>query len=419
MKNSYILFRNNFEKDTLPIFSESKGIYLKTQDGKTILDGCSNSMNVNLGYSRKDIVDVICDQALKLPFMHNKKGNTIKQIELAEKLVELLPTKEKYRCYFCSNGSDSIEAAMRVAFNYCKSLNLNKKKNFAYFSESYHGSSMGALSVTGVKQITEPYDLFIKKFNSLPFPNCVNCEKCNFSCIDEEIVENSVAIIIDSMITNSFGCKRPSIEYFNKLRDLCKKYNTVIIADEIATSIGRTGKNFCFEYYEFIPDIVCISKGIGVGYVNLGAILVSDHLIRSLSDKSDLLGHTYNGSPIACAVGLKVLDIIKKENILENVCECGNELNCELIKLKKYNIIDSISGLGLMYSISFNKNIIKKGFINNLVKECFENGLLILSADLESSKHITIAPPLIITKKEIKKLVQIIDFSIANVLEKG
>lgn len=416
MKKSSLLGRT--KHDNLPMFVRADNIYLYTEDGKKIIDGCSNSMNVNLGYGRDDLAEVIERQARLLPFMHNKKGNTKVQNQLSNKLTSMLLPK-KFRCYFCSNGSDTIETAMRIAFTYNKSQNLYKNDNFISFKGSYHGSSLAALSITGCDKVTEKYQGYIKKYTNLNFPNCSKCinkNACSYSCIDKNMIKNSIAIIADGMITNSYGCRMLPKNYLNYLAKLCRKYNTILIMDEIATSIGRTGKNFSFEYFDFIPDIICISKGLGVGYANLGAVLVSENITNKLNDYN-LLGHTYNGNPISCAVGLKALEIIKNERILENVKSMEIELKTGLSKLTKFDVVEKVRGKGLMFSVSFDQSKINDDFLNQLINECFTNGLLVLGANLKYTTHITVAPPLIITKNQINEICQIIYKSIENLLK--
>ena len=179
--------------------------------------------------------------------------------------------------------------------------------------------------------------------------------------------------------------------------------------------MGEQGKILALSIL-IIPDIICISKGLGVGYANLGAVLVSENITNKLNDYN-LLGHTYNGNPISCAVGLKALEIIKNERILENVKSMEIELKTGLSKLTKFDVVEKVRGKGLMFSVSFDQSKINDDFLNQLINECFTNGLLVLGANLKYTTHITIAPPLIITKNQINEICQIIYKSIENLLK--
>lgn len=406
MSNSSVLYR---QKGAHPkLFVGAEDIYLIDEKGNKIIDGCSNSMNVNLGYSQNRIVDAMTKQANTLPFMHNKKGTTMVQEELAWKLSSLL--NNEYRCYFCSNGSDAIETALRITYQYHVSKNHKERKNFLSWTESYHGSSMAALSVTGNDLVTKPYENFVKNYAKLKFPDCSNCHQtdCKFECmaaLDEEQIRTSAGIVLDGMLTNCFGSKLPGHSYMEKIQEICRDNDIAIIVDEIATSIGRTGKHYAFQHYDgFKPDIICLSKGIGVGYANLGAVLVSNHFLQSIDNDKDFLGHTYNGQPISCSVGITALEILETDHILENVREREKELRGYLQEILKIPGVMDFSGKGLMYSIRFDRNIVGEDFIDRFNQLSIENELLLLSAKLKNSMHITLSPPLIITKEQLTQL---------------
>ncbi len=410
MIESKVLYRKKSDKPVL--FKSASDIYIFNEQGEKFLDACSNSMNVNLGYSQARIVDSMVKQATILPFAHNKKGTTIVQEELAIKLTSLL-TEENYSCFFCSNGSDAIETALRIAYMYQVSSDNLDKTEFVSWTESYHGSSLGALSVTGIENVFEPYDKFIKKYPKIMFPNCSNCtNECDKNgndckCLAEltpEIMKNTAGIVIDGMITNPVGSKMPPNKYLELLQKKCNDDQVVLIFDEIATSIGRTGRNFSFEHFNVRPDIICLSKGLGVGYANIGAVLVADHIKNALTEDKDILGHTFNGHPISCAVGLEVLDIIKEDGVTENVKEREKELKDYLDSIKHYPGIKEVNGKGLMYSLVFDRGYVPENFLSIVTELSMQNGLLLLSASTKRSMHITISPPLIIKKNQMDDL---------------
>lgn len=419
MYNGKVLNRS---KNSCPkLYIRAENIYLYDDNGNQIIDGCSNSMNVNLGYSQHKIVESMTKQAKLLPFVHNKKCTTEIQEVLAKELSALVANQ--YMCYFCSNGSDAIETAMRIAYQYQVSKNNLSKNKFLSWSGSYHGSSLGALSVTGNDLIISKYKNYVLDYPKLKFPDCKNCKvsKCELDCLKklkQNSSENIAGMVVDGMLANCFGSKMPPTNYMEELQKICREKDILIIVDEIATSIGRTGKNFCYEYFNgFSPDIICLSKGIGVGYTNLGAVLVSNKVIDSISDDKDFLGHTYNGNPISCAGGLAALQIINKDGILQNVNDREKELVNYLNTWKMNEGIKDINGKGLMYSIEFNKKILGNDFIERINETSLENGLLLLSANLKNSMHITIAPPLIIDRQQLTQLCDRLDCVLKKVLQ--
>lgn len=396
------LVKRVFEDDN---FVKSDGIYLYTDDNKEIIDGCSNSMNVNLGYGVLEIEKVIQEQIRKINFMHTGKGTTYESLMLANRLHDIIKPYGNYKVYFATSGSDCIEAALRISVLYQQKNKRNQGSNtrFATFEGSYHGSTLGALSVSGHRKFQKLYNGYIG--DCLTIPTRWNLEwEMDFTDI--------TAFVLDSMITNPIGSEMIDRDYLNYLVEICKESGVITIIDEIATSIGRLGCFFGFEDSGISPDIVCISKGLGVGYANIGAVIVKSNIIDSINS-ADILGHTYNASPIDCKIAMTVLDYIEEHGIFEHVNNLSNYIEYRLKDLKnKLPCISKVSGKGFMWSIHFRNNV----NASKLFKECYNNGLLLLYLEYEAYNHMTFCPPLITSKNQIDSMLDILEKSITKVL---
>jgi len=395
----------------------AKDIYVFDENNKKYLDGSSNVLNVNLGYSQLEIINEIHKQSDKLIYMHNSIMLSEAQEKLSDQLIELLGMKN-FSCYFCSSGSEAIEAALRIS----QLVKKNKTKKHASFNNSYHGSTMGALSISGSVVRNDFIDtLFDTTFFEYPF--CFSCEKykhCDYSCLNEiekEISkENYYSLTFDPVGSNALGSNIMKSQYLSRLSEICRKSQTLLILDEISASIGRTGYNFSFQSYDdFKPDILCISKGLGVGYANIAAVIVNNDVIDNLKNDWNILGNTYNGHPIACAAASKAIEIIKRENLINSNRELGIKINNWFEIIRQNPIVLDVQGIGLFFTIRFkDKNgTLNAKKVNELNKK---NGLLMLDSSIvrenQYYSHLTFTPPFISKENEIKEMIEIIQKSI-------
>ena len=225
------------------------------------------------------------------------------------------------------------------------------------------------------------------------------------------------------MGSNALGANILKSEYLKRLSELCKKFHVVLILDEITTAIGRTGKYFAFQHYsKFTPDIICISKGLGVGYANIGAAIVNKRIIKDLPSTGNILGNTFNGHFIACAAALKVCDIIVENKLVDSNYKKGCYIKEKLQELKKYPIVKDIEGIGLWFSISFN-DIDGTNYAAEINKRNFDSGILMLNSGSHDgrgycSSHLSLAPTFLTSYEDIDKIIEVIDLSIHHLNKK-
>jgi adenosylmethionine---8-amino-7-oxononanoate aminotransferase len=316
----------------IPI-ERGEGVYLIDRQGNRYIDGVS-SWWVNLfGHNHPGLNQALNEQASKVAH-HIFAGFTHEPgIRLAGRLAELTPGNLS-KVFFTDNGSAAVEAALKMSFQYWQQVGIPQKTRFVSICEAYHGETLGALSVSGCELYREIYRPILLEGFQVQGPDCYRCpfglqrESCQAECFAplQQLVEREheqiAGIIIEPLIQGAAGMRIYSPVYLKKLRQLCDAYAVHYIADEIAVGFGRTGKMFANEHADVTPDLMCLSKGITGGYMPLAVTLTTDEIYQAFYDdyttlKAFLHSHSYTGNPLACALGNKVLDIFRDEEILK------------------------------------------------------------------------------------------------------
>ncbi|MCX6013074.1 MAG: aminotransferase class III-fold pyridoxal phosphate-dependent enzyme, partial [Chloroflexi bacterium] len=318
------------------IIEESHGIYIKYSDGKECIDGASSLTCVNLGYSQKEITDAVAKQMNKLPFT-----NTFfdlcnpPNIECSNKLAELTPKGLKHFTYTCG-GSESIDCSFRVARTYWKNKGAAGKYKIISLFNAYHGVNFGAAPATTLRQ--GAFGSYIQPLSSgfihVPSYYCYRCAlgknypECDMECIKflaytiENEGRDSVAAVLAEPVHGTAGCITPPPEFWPKLRKLCSDLDVLLIADEVMTGFGRTGKMFATENWNIVPDLMAIAKGLTSAYLPFGAVAVSDKVFEGLKG-APIYGFTYSGHPVCSAAATKAMEIYIRDKVVENSAEQG------------------------------------------------------------------------------------------------
>lgn len=442
LETRHIFYRNPNKK--YPIITHGEGIYLYTRNGQRIIDAASGAAVVCLGHANKKLVAAMKEQAEKIAFVHLSAFSSEPMLKLADEIASMAPRPLK-RVYFTSGGSESVEGAIKLARTYhVERGNPEKHKVISRFI-SYHGSTIGALSISGHSGRRSKYAPMLASFPRIPPAYCYRCPfhehkkhpgppECNFECayeLERAIISESPdlisAFIMEPILGASAPAVAPPVGYLRRIRSICNKFDVLLIADEVMTGYGRTGKFFAFQHYEAVPDIVTISKGISSGYSPLGAIIVSDEIydvIKASPSGSFIHGHTFAGNPLSAAVGLEVIRTIKSENLLDRVNLLGAYLIKKLNALKKdHHIVGDVRCKGLLAGVEIVSNRrSKKPFSHTmkissrLASLCLERGLNVYpgsgSYDGVNGDHLLIAPPYIITETQIDEMMEILNSAI-------
>ncbi|WP_147533673.1 aspartate aminotransferase family protein [Bacillus marasmi] len=417
-----------------PMVDYGKGIYLFDQAGKRYLDGSSGAVTANIGHGVSEIIQAMQNQANKVSFVYRSQFTSQPGEALAQKIATLAGHDLNWS-FFVNSGSEATETAMKIAIQYWQEQGKGTKTKILSRWVSYHGITMGALSMSGHPGRRARFIPHLEDCPSIHPPYCYRCPyqlqapECQNRCAKElETViqrigkDHIAAFIAEPVIGAAGGAITPPKDYYRDIKDICEKNEILFIADEVMTGFGRTGKVLACEHWEVKPDIVALGKGMGAGYATIAATLVSDEVMAPILTGSKLImsGHTLSANPQACAVSLAVLEYLEKEQIISNVDSKGTFLRNKLNKLSnQFSFIGDVRGKGLLLGIELVENkVSKQPFARKLqvtktiIELAQKNGLLIYPAnaglDGINGDAIIIAPPLTITKREIEELVRLL-----------
>jgi adenosylmethionine-8-amino-7-oxononanoate aminotransferase len=420
-----------------------KGIYLYDTSGKQYIDGTSGPVVCNIGHGVKEIGEAYATQAEKVAYVFRSHFTSEPSERLATLIAEMAPDGLD-GVFFVSSGSEGTEMAAKIAHQYYLEQDKVKKELIVSRWLSYHGITMGALSMSGHVQRRKNYVSTLLPYPKIPIPNCYRCPEnnqypaCNIACayrlketinmVGEEYIS---AFIAEPIVGAAAGAVAPPPEYYKIIRDICDERDILFIADEVMTGFGRTGLNFGIEHWGVAPDMIVFAKGASAGYYPLAGVIISEKIFKVLKDgKKGIFapGHTYSGTPMAGAVGCSVIDYMQKHRLIENVSKLSGYLEEQLKTLYAHKIVGDIRGMGFLWGIEFVQDqktripftALQGGNLSDLIaKTTFNHGLIVYpgtgSVDGNSGDHILVAPPFIIEKHEIDKLVSILDQSISEV----
>ena len=430
--------QRDWEKAPPLIIEHGEGVYLEDTRGRRYLDAVS-SMWVNLHGHRKPALDRALKAQLTQIAHSTMLGlSNVPAIELAKKLVQIAP-HGLTRVFYSDNGSTAVEVALKMAFQYwqLKGGAYQKKAKFLHLGQSYHGDTLGAVSVGGISLFHERYKpLLFSTFDVHP-PSCYRCPlglvfpKCRVSCADsvEEILkrhhEEIAAIIVEPMVLAAGGMLTMPPGYLRRVRRLASRYGVLLIADEVATGFGRTGRMFACEHEAVRPDLMAISKGLTGGYLPLAATLATERVYRQFLGryeefKTFFHGHSYTGNPLACAVALANLAVFERERTLEKLQPKIAALRKMLRPLSEHAHVGDIRQLGFMVGIELVRDRVTKEpySLEQRVGMCVADEARRLGLILRPLGHIIVLmPPLSTSLSELGKMVRIITEAIRRVTD--
>ena len=409
--------------ETLPpiIIEKGQGINLYDVNGKCYKDVISSWWCNLLGHCNPRINEAVKKQidTLEHVIFANFSHKTV--ITLCQELIKVLP-KNLCKFNFADNGSSSIEMALKMSFQYHYQTGNKQKKRFMALSDAYHGETLAALAVGGVDLYSELYKPILMDVIRIDAPDCFRCpcgkcrENCNCECFInaekqfEKYGNETASIIIEPLLQGSAGMKIYPPLYLKKLRELCDRYKVHLIADEIATGYGRTGKMFACDHARISPDIICLSKGLTGGYMPMAIAITTQEIYDAFYDdylkgKAFMHSHTYAGNPLACSAAVEVLKILKDDNIIEKANEKAKYFN-QIIKEKFLPLknVGEVRSIGLINAIELVKDKNSKEPLDyknrtgyQIYKKALEKGVLLRPL----GDVIYFNPPLIIEKDDM------------------
>lgn len=429
-----------YENSEPQIMVEGKGMIVWDAKGNEYLDALSGGVwGVNVGFGREELVTAIADQMRKLAYF---AGNTATPpyIQLAAKLAKL--TGGLQRVYVSNSGSEANEKAFKMVRQYyaIKQSKKNKYK-IIYRNRDYHGTTFAALSATGQPERRASYGPLLEGFVELPHACCYRCQfgktypGCNIDCahalegVIKQEGEDTVAAVILEPITAGGGIIPPVDEYYPIIQSICRKYDVLLIMDEVVNGFGRTGKMFGYQHYDIEPDIVTMAKGIASSYMPLSVTAAREEVYSAfLADLSDPLGYfrdisTYGGCVAGCTAAVESIRIIEEEGLVGNSAQMGNYLLEGLSEFKKHKLVGDVRGRGLFAGIELvedkqTKVPCKESVLASIVGDVKAQGVIIgrMGRSLPGQNNVlTLAPALIATKNDIDRIVTAIGNALAKI----
>ncbi len=431
------VLRRSFRKP-YPAAVRGEGVYLWDTDGNRYLDFAGSAVVNFIGHGVREIADAMQAQARQLEFVHTSQFTTPVAEEYAAELLAF--AGDHFRggaVFFTSGGSESIEAALKMARQYQVEIGETKRYQVLSRNQSYHGSTLGALAVSGNRKRRELYLPMVREFAHIGMPYCY---RCDFDCTDgcrncgqqyaaelEHAIDaargEAAAFIFEPMSGATLGAVTPPPGYLQSIAEICCRHGVLLIADEVMTGMGRTGRNFAVDHWlnsqnNFAPDILVAAKGLSSGYAPLGAVIASKKVVDAIADGSGAIlhGYTYNAHPISVAVGLAVLRRIQSQKLVtaadSDMGTVGSALKSALESLRDLPHVGDVRGLGLMWGVEFVRDkktkepfAAKDNVAAHIGHACARRGVLVYPmqgcVDGISGDHVLVAPPAVITTDQI------------------
>jgi adenosylmethionine-8-amino-7-oxononanoate aminotransferase len=442
MPNHSSLFPRDFSKD-YPQAVRGEGCWIFASDGKKYLDAAGQAAVVTIGHGVAAVGRAMAEQAAQLAFAHTSQFHTVVAERLAERLLALAPAGmcRGGRVYFTSGGSEATETAIKLARQFF--LERKQPERFRVVSrrQSYHGSTLGAMAVSGNLARRAPYAPLLPEWGHIAPCFCRHCPlglrfpECNLACAEEletlfqdEGTQSVAAFIFEPVVGATLGAAVPPEGYVKRIAEICKRHEILLIADEVMTGMGRTGKPFAVDHWGVEPDIITVGKGLAGGYAPLGAVIVGPRVVEAFVQGSGAFQHgfTYQAHPVATAAGNAVLDVLEKENLFARVPEAGCELFAALEPLRSHPHVGDVRGLGLLAGIELVKDKTtrepfprERNIAGRMYRAAMKHGVLTYPSqgcvDGERGDHLLLAPPFVVTAKECKTVADAITAAASEV----
>jgi adenosylmethionine-8-amino-7-oxononanoate aminotransferase len=419
-----------------PELERAEGIYMWDKAGKRYLDGSSGAMVSNIGHSNPAVLEAMRCQMDKSTFGYRLHFQTEASEALAAKTAALSP-EGLNRVFFVSGGSEAVESTIKFARQYALSQGQAQRCKVISRMPSYHGSTLGALAVTGYAPLAEPFDPMMRPMPKIPAPRAyldgldlddpaTGLHYANM--LEQKILDEGpstvLAFIVEPVGGASTGALVPPAGYMQRIRQICDAYGVLLIHDEVMSGGGRTGKFWGAEHWQTAPDLIAISKGFGGGYVPLGAMVARDDMVEAVLDDGGFMhGHTYAGNPLACAAGLAVIEEIERQGMIDNAAAMGAKLKARLGGLmNRFPFIGDVRGKGLLLAFELVSDRISMAPLpkvlnayNRLVDIAYDKGLIIYSRRTRgglSGDHFLVCPPMIVGDAGLEEIMASLEASL-------
>lgn len=426
--------QSSMEKDGVPIITRGDGHHIWDSRGKKYFDGLSGLFVVNAGHGRKRLAEVAAKQAEQLAFFPIWSYAHPAAIELADRLADYAPG-DLNRVFFSTGGGEAVETAFKLAKYYWKLQGRPTKHKVISRAVAYHGTPQGALAITGIPAMKEMFEPITPGGFRVPNTNFYRAAEVGAPAEDreqfgvwaanriEEMIQfegpETVAAVFLEPVQNSGGCFPPPPGYFQRVREICDKYDVLLVSDEVICAFGRIGHMFACDQYGYVPDMITCAKGMTSGYSPIGATIVNERVYEPFKhgDTAFYHGYTFGGHPVSAAVALENLDIFEEEKLNERVRENSPLFRASLETLLDLPIVGDVRGDGYFFGIELVKDKATKETFNDeeserLLRGFLSKGLydagLYCRADDRGDPVVQLAPPLTIGPAEFTEITEIL-----------
>lgn len=428
--DSHLFYLSTVER---PLIDRAEGIHIWTADGRRFIDASSGPLVANLGHSHPRVLAAMRNQMEQATFAYRLHFKSEVTEGFARELAEVMPG-DLDRVFFVSGGSEAVESALKMARQYAIAVNQPERHKIVSLDPSYHGSTMGSLSVTGHRQRVDPFASMLHHMPRVQAPTAyrdrddLTMDERGLryaAMLEAEIVaqgpESVLAFILEPIGGAATGSHVAPDSYYPAVREICDRHGVLVIYDEVMSGAGRSGRYLAAEHWDQVPDLVALSKGLGAGYVPLGAMITSKRILDPVLEQGGFVhGHTYAGNPLACAAGRAILAEINEHDLCANAEQMGTILMARLQELKaRHRFIGDARGKGLLTAIelvsdreTFEVLPPELNAASRLSELCYERGLIVYPGRTRGGyqgDHIQIGPPMNVVESQIDQIADLLD----------
>lgn len=435
------LFPRNFRKD-LPVAVRGEGCTIIAADGRRYLDASGQAAVVNIGHGVKEVAEAMAAQAGQMAFAHTTQFQSEPAEKLAARLLALAPKnfQDGGRVYFTSGGSEATETAIKLARQFHLESGQASRYRVISRRQSYHGSTLGAMSVSGNVARRAPYAPLLAEWGHIAPCFCYHCPfgktfpECGVACANDlaqllstDDAANAAAFIFEPVVGATLGAAAPPDGYAQRIAQICREQGILLIADEIMSGMGRTGKAFAVNHWSIEPDLILVGKGVASGYAPLGAVLVSARVAGAFAQGSGVFQHgfTYQAHPVATAAGNAVLDHLQQRKLFDLVAPAAEKLRAALSPLDAHRHVGEIRGLGLLLGVEFVEDKTTRepfpkeaGIAEKIRQAALQHHVLTYPTqgcvDGLRGDHILLAPPFIVSEEQCSRIAHSLEFALAQ-----
>ena len=421
--------------DDTPLVSHAEGIYLWDTQGRRYIDGCSGAITCNIGHNHPRVKQAMVQQLDKVAFSYRTQFESQVAIDLADRMVDLTEG-ELGKVFFVGSGSEAVESSIKLARQYFVAIGQPRRSQFVSLRPSYHGSTLGALGLTGYEPLEAPYREMTLGSVKVPSPDFYRFKEADIEAHVAAVLEQTeaamqaagpdtiAAFVLEPVGGASTGARMVNQAYMDGVRALCDRYGCLLILDEVLSGMGRTGAWFAYQHWGVAPDILAMAKGLGSGYYPIAAMMARSELVEAVNaDGGFMHGHTYAGNPLACATGLAVIDVMQQEGLVSNAQEQGRYLRSRLDELaQRHDCIGQVRGIGLLQGVELVQDPAthepypaELNAFDRLTRLAKERGLLVYprrSLNGLRGDHVLITPPLTVSRQDIDDIIELFDDSL-------